>query len=107
MTVFDGTTKLGMATANASGAWIYTTAALPNGSHSFTATDTDAAGNTGGASAAVNVTVNAPPNLVTNGSFETGNFSGWTLVGPQTSVDGNAESGQFAANIGAVVAMRR
>ena len=58
----------------------------------------------------MNVTVNAPPNLVTNGSFETGNFSGWTLggnfgvgsCGPQTSVDGNAEVGQFAANIGAV-----
>ena len=47
---------------------------------------------------------------MTNGSFETGNFSGWTLggnfgvvsAGPQTSVDGNAESGQFAANIGAM-----
>ena len=62
VTVFDGTTQLGTATANASGAWTYATAALPNGSHSFTATDTDAAGNTSGASAAVNLTLNAPSN---------------------------------------------
>src|SRR5262249_5185783 len=42
--------------------------------------------------------------------FETGTFSGWTLGGnfgasvwgPQTAVDGNAESGQYAANIGAI-----
>ena len=40
-----------MSVANASGAWSYTTAALANGSHSLTATATDAAGNTGVASA--------------------------------------------------------
>ena len=47
---------------------------------------------------------------MTNGSFETGDFSGWTLggnytvsvYGPQTSIDGSAENGQYAANIGAV-----
>ena len=33
-------------TANGSGAWSYTTAALTNGAHSLTATATDAAGNT-------------------------------------------------------------
>ena len=42
VTLFDGTTKLGTATANASGAWSYTTAALATGTHSFTATATDA-----------------------------------------------------------------
>ena len=61
VTVFDGTTQLGTATANASGAWTYATAALPKGSHSFTATDKDAAGNTSGASAAVNVNVTERP----------------------------------------------
>ena len=55
--VYDGATLLGSATANGSGAWTYTTAALANGAHSLTATATDAAGNTGVASAALSVTV--------------------------------------------------
>jgi hypothetical protein len=108
--VFDGTTELGTATANAKGAWAYTTVELANGNHAFTATDTDVAGNVSVASAATNVVVNSPPNLVTNGSFESGNFSGWTVggnsgvvaAGPQTLVDGHAESGKYAANIGAM-----
>ena len=41
----------------AQGAWSYTTAALPNGAHSLTATATDAAGNTGAASTALSVTI--------------------------------------------------
>src|SRR5207248_873489 len=48
--VYDGATLLGSATANGSGAWSYTTAALSNATHSLTATATDAAGNTGAAS---------------------------------------------------------
>ena len=55
--VYDGATLLGSAVANGSGAWSYTTAALANGAHSLTATATDAAGNTGAASAALAVTV--------------------------------------------------
>ncbi len=55
--VFDGATLLGSATANASGAWTYTTAALNNGAHSLTASATDVAGNTGVASAALAVTI--------------------------------------------------
>ena len=51
--VFDGTTQIGSATANGSGAWTYTTAALANGAHSLTATATDAAGNTSAASASI------------------------------------------------------
>ena len=48
--VYDGATLLGSATANGSGAWSFTTAALANGAHSLTATATDVAGNTGVAS---------------------------------------------------------
>ncbi len=54
--VYDGATLLGTATANASGAWTFTSGTLGNGAHSFTATDT-VSGVTSGASAALNVTV--------------------------------------------------
>src|SRR5262249_46281404 len=50
--VFDGTTLLGSAVANGSGAWSYTTSPLTNGVHTLTATATDAAANTSAASAA-------------------------------------------------------
>ena len=59
VTVFDGAKQLGTATANASGAWSYTTGTLASASHSFTATATDAAGNTGVASGTLAVTVDA------------------------------------------------
>src|SRR5262249_16277410 len=55
--VYDGTTLLGSAVANSSGAWTYTTAALVNGAHSLTATATDAAAHTSAASAPLSVTV--------------------------------------------------
>ena len=61
--VFDGTTQIGTATANSSGVWSYTTGALAAGSHSLTAKATDAAGNTGAASAVVTASIgtSAPP----------------------------------------------
>ena len=43
--IYDGATLLGTATASAGGTWSFTTAALRDGGHSFTATATDAAGN--------------------------------------------------------------
>jgi hypothetical protein len=55
--IYDGTTLLGSAAANSSGAWSYTTGMLSDAIHSLTATATDAAGNTGTASTALNVTV--------------------------------------------------
>ena len=55
--VYDGATLLGSATADGSGNWSYTTAALANGAHSLTATATDVAGNTSAASSALNVTI--------------------------------------------------
>jgi hypothetical protein len=59
--VFDGTTQVGTATANSSGAWSLTTGTLAGGGHSFTATATDAAGNSSLASAALAVTIPSAP----------------------------------------------
>lgn len=58
--VFDGTMQIGTATAGSNGAWTFTTGSLATGNHSFTAKATDAAGNTGAASAAVPVTISTP-----------------------------------------------
>ena len=55
--IYDGATLLGTVTANGSGAWSFTTATLADGSHSFTATATDTAGNTSAASNALSVTI--------------------------------------------------
>jgi len=58
--IYDGSTLLGTTTTDASGAWSYTTTALSSGIHSFTASDTDVAGNTSVASTALSVTLNTP-----------------------------------------------
>src|SRR6187399_1228711 len=62
--VYDGVTLLGSATADASGNWSYTTAALTNGAHSLSATATDVAGNTSAASSALSVTIDASAPVV-------------------------------------------
>ena len=55
--VFDGSSLLGTASVNGTGAWSYTTTSLSNGTQSFTAEDVDAAGNVSTASAALTVTI--------------------------------------------------
>ena len=55
--VYDGTMLLGSVLANASGSWSFRTSTLIDGNHSFTATATNASGNTSGVSAATNVIV--------------------------------------------------
>ncbi|MEN7527081.1 Ig-like domain-containing protein [Cupriavidus sp. DL-D2] len=62
ITVFDGLTLLGTATADINGNWQFTSPALTNGPHALTLTATDAVGNTSTATTAFNLTVdtNAP-----------------------------------------------
>ena len=57
--VFDGSTSLGTTTVDSTGHWFYTENNAVNGTHVFTATDTDATG-TSAASSPFNVTVNVP-----------------------------------------------
>lgn len=56
--IYDGATLLGSVTATG-GTWSYTTTTLSEGSHSITATATDAAGNVSAASAGRVVTIDA------------------------------------------------
>ncbi|MEP0708080.1 MAG: Ig-like domain-containing protein [Parvibaculum sp.] len=73
--VFDGATSLGTVTANGAGAWSLTTGVLADGAHGFTATATDAAGNTSAASSSYGVTVDTAPSpapVVTGISSDTG-----------------------------------
>ncbi len=55
--LFAGTTLIGEAVTNATGSWRVTTSQLRNGTHSLTATASDAAGNTSPATTATDVTI--------------------------------------------------
>ena len=87
--VFDGATLLGTASANASGAWSYTSASLAAGDYTFTATATDAAGNTSAASNSIDPLVAQPPTVtsitasgtgITNGNGDSNTGSVITLT---------------------------
>src|SRR6185295_2986300 len=85
--VYDGLTLLGTATEGAPGTYSFVTLALSEGGHSFTATATDTAGNTGAASAAVAVTIdtinpNAP--VITAAADDTAAADGITSDNTQT-----------------------
>jgi len=80
--IYDGTTLVGTVTADANGNWTLgqTSTTLTEGQHNFTATATDAAGNTSPASSITSITVDiTPPALplalavIVNGTQVTGN----------------------------------
>ncbi|MGT2437718.1 Ig-like domain-containing protein [Bradyrhizobium betae] len=85
--VFDGSTQVGAATANASGAWSFATAKLANGSHNFAAKAVDAATNTSALSTVLEVVVDtiapAAPVVV----------SDTAATGTSMNVSGTAEAG--------------
>ena len=57
VTLFDGTTVIGSAQANAGGAWMVQASVLADGVHAISVTATDAAGNISAASAPLSVTI--------------------------------------------------
>jgi Bacterial Ig-like domain len=114
--VFDGKTELGTATVNSSGNWSFATGLLVDGTHSFTATDANAAGATSAASASVVVTVDTVAPAVTEslakdtGSSATDKItSNDTLTGSgdpnavvHFTVDGHLVAGTATANASGV-----
>ena len=99
--VYDGDTLLGSVTAGADGGWSFTTPALSNGSHSLTATVTDAAGNVSAATTPIVINVAADLSPATS-SLEITDDSGSTLVsltnGAATADNTPTLSGVAAAN---------
>lgn len=83
--IYDGTTWLGTAAADANGQWKFTTAYLADGAHNFVATTTDSAGNASTASTALSVTVDtaAPSVSLYNESFSSGKL---TLTGTSSQL---------------------
>jgi hypothetical protein len=74
--LYDGTSWLGTASANSSGAWSFKTGSLADGAHSFIATATDAQGHTSTASAALAVQVDSVAPVMTESlSQDTGSSS--------------------------------
>ena len=93
--VFDGATLLGSAVANGSGAWSFTTGTLSSAAHSFTATATDAAGNTGVASAALAVTIDTTAPVapsITAFSPDTGTVGDGITTANVLTLTGTAEA---------------
>jgi hypothetical protein len=83
--VFDGATEIATVSANSSGAWSYTIAALADGTHNLTATATNASG-TSAASAALAVTIDT---VAPNAPVETGDS---IVDGTQVQLTGTAEA---------------
>jgi Ca2+-binding RTX toxin-like protein len=99
--IYDGATLLGTTTASGGGAWSFDTSTLPIGAHSFTATATDAAGNTSAASSALSVAIQAvqlAAPVITSFSSDTG------IVGDYITSDSTLTlSGTAMANTTVVI----
>ncbi|ELC0818747.1 TPA: BapA prefix-like domain-containing protein [Enterobacter hormaechei subsp. steigerwaltii] len=112
--IYDGTTLVGTVTADANGNWTLpqTSTTLTEGAHNFTATATDAAGNTSAPSPIITINVDlTPPSaptglaVITNGTQVTGTAeagSTVTITSSTGTVLGTAVadgSGNFSATL--------
>ncbi|HIE4432987.1 Ig-like domain-containing protein [Burkholderia multivorans] len=90
--VYDGTTLIGTTTADASGHWTLTPAALGEGVHAITVTATDIAGNVSAPSAAFDLTVDttAPVAPTVNPTDGT-SLSGTAEAGATIQIDTNGD----------------
>ncbi|MCU6188461.1 BapA prefix-like domain-containing protein [Enterobacter bugandensis] len=117
--IYEGTTLVGTGTADGSGSWsILLNTTLTEGTHSFTAQATDAAGNTSASSASFSLTIDtAPPALpvLTSILDDVGNAAtpvanGGITNDAQPTLSGTAEAGSTVkifdngVQIGSVIA---
>src|SRR6185369_98810 len=82
--VFDGSTSLGIATADSSGDWSLPSGTLSEGSHTLTATATDAAENTSDPSNSVTLLIDTAvpdPPVITSPESGTYNVNTFTITG--------------------------
>ncbi|MBY0239695.1 MAG: DUF4214 domain-containing protein, partial [Burkholderiaceae bacterium] len=101
VTLYDsnGTTVLGTATADNSGAWSIPSSKLSEGSHTLTAKATDAAGNIGAVSSALTVTIDtsAPTSTIATTTFS--NDTGSSATDFITKTAAQTISGTTSANL--------
>ncbi|WP_277977771.1 Ig-like domain-containing protein [Pantoea endophytica] len=100
ISVYDGTTLLGITSVGTNGSWSFTTPTLSNGQHSFTVTATDTAGNVGPATPPVIVNVNAdvpPATASLEVTDENGNTVGQLTDGASTNNDSPVLTGLAGA----------
>ncbi|GGO78760.1 hypothetical protein GCM10011348_11470 [Marinobacterium nitratireducens] len=105
VTIFQDGGEIGAVVADGSGNWSYTPAALTDGSYSFTATATDAAGNESGLSAAfeLNVDTSAPaaPTInPTDGTLLAGSAEAGSTVEIDVDGDGSPDYSVMADSAG-------
>ena len=86
--IFDGANSLGTVTADETGDWSFVTNTLGEGAHSFTAKQSDVAGNVGSASTPFVVTIDATPPAAPVITTANGIISD-----PTPTIDGTAEAG--------------
>jgi len=92
VTVTEGTTALGTATADSSGHWTLTPATLPDGAHTLTVTATDVAGNTSAAATlgfTLDTSIHAPTIAAVDGTL----VSGGTTADTTPTLSGTADPG--------------
>lgn len=88
--LYDGATKIGETTADGSGNWTITSSTLSQGTHSITATATDAVGNESAASTALSITIATTPGVPQNLTVTPGNEQAEVTFAPPTDNGGSA-----------------
>ena len=99
VTLYDGASSVGTATADGSGNWSITSSTLAEGSHTLTAKATDLAGNTSAASASLSVTIDtSAPSAPSAPDMTAGTDTGTSSTDSITSVTTPTFTGTAEAN---------